>query len=391
MNILVYRYGSICEPDFITGFETLGNHVHELSYEVTNKNLSPQEQVQLVSQELDKHSYDFVFSINFFPTLSEVCNIYHIRYICQTVDSPVMELFSHSVANPWNRIFVFDKQQYREISPVNPGCVFHLPLATNPSRWNSVIAGASPARITEFTSDISFVGSLYTEKCPYDRFTGENTYLGGYLDGLMNAQMKIYGYHFLEEIISDSMVEEFRSQLPGFYVPTEHFRRDDRIAMVRLYLDAKISAKERLHLMNLIGRNYKLDLYTGSDTTGLPVCNRGLVKTLTEMPLVFHYSKINLNITSKSIREGLPLRIFDILGCGGFLITNYQAELPDLFVPDEDLVVYESDEDLLEKINYYLNHDNVRKEIAHNGYEKVCKLHNYPERILQMISLAYGL
>ena len=67
MNILVYRYGSICEPDVITGFEELGNTVHEITAEIYNKNLLPSEGVTLLKNELLSHSYDFVFSINFFP------------------------------------------------------------------------------------------------------------------------------------------------------------------------------------------------------------------------------------------------------------------------------------------------------------------------------------
>lgn len=391
MNILVYRYGSICEPDFIEGFRELGHQVHELTYEMYNKNLPVGDLVSLVSQELIQQSYDFVFSINFFPFLSEVCNIVKIRYLCQTVDSPVLELCSDSVQNPWNRIFVFDMAQYREIHPLNPNCVFHLPLATNVARWDDVISHASDTDIRKYSGDISFVGSLYTEKSPYDKAIGLSPYLKGYLDGLMNAQQKVYGYNFLEEMISDSMVCEFRAHMPDFYVPPELSRRDDRTTMVRFYMEPKISSMERLHLMNLIGSDYSLDLYTGSDTTGLPVHNRGRVKTHTEMPLIFHNSKINLNITSKSIREGLPLRIFDILGCGGFLITNYQPELDSLFTVGEDLELYTCDEELMDKIAYYLSHPKRREEIAWNGYEKVKKYHNYPERLLTMISFAFGL
>ena len=43
MNILIYRYGSICEPDIITGFQSLGNQVSEITAEIYNKNLSPSE------------------------------------------------------------------------------------------------------------------------------------------------------------------------------------------------------------------------------------------------------------------------------------------------------------------------------------------------------------
>lgn len=389
MNILFYRYGSICEPDLITGFLELGNAVSELTMEITDKNIPPARRVAYLHQALLKRSYDFVFSVNFYPFISEVCKIHGILYLCQTVDCPVMDLLSHSVENKCNRIFLFDAAQYREIAPRNPGCVFHLPLATNPSRWDAVISDASEKDQRKFRSDVSFVGSLYTEKCPYDRLTGASDYVTGYLDGIMSAQQSVYGAYFLEEVLSDEIIEEFRSHLPGFYTPPENFIRDDRLAMARLYLCAKISASERIRTLTALGRRFSVDLYTGSDTDGIPVHNRGLAKTLTEMPLIFHYSKINLNITSKAIREGLPLRIFDILGCGGFLLTNYQTELPDCFTPGADLECYGSEEELLQKAEYFLTHEKDRAEIAQNGARAVREYHNYPKRLLEMLSLAF--
>ena len=388
MNLLFYRYGSICEPDFIEGFKELGNTVDELTYEIEDKNIPDAKRVELVSAALNKKSYDFVFSINYYPFLSEVCNIYKIRYICQTVDSPVIELFSSTVKNEWNRIFLFDLSQYKEFHPLNPDCIFHLPLATNPKRWAKVINSATPQQKQKFTSDISFVGSLYTEKCPYDRLN-PSPYLSGYLMGLMKAQQKIYGYHFIEEVISDEAVKEFIKNMPDFYTPPESYTLEDKKTVVRLYMDYKITSMERTDLLTTLGNKFKVDFYTGSITDGIPVNNKGRVKTLTEMPLVFHNSKINLNFTAKSIREGLPLRIFDVLGCGGFLITNYQMELPDIFNIGEDLEVYTSEEDLLYKAEYYLTHENDRLEIANNGYKKLVKYHNYPERIMQMLEMAF--
>ena len=99
--------------------------------------------------------------------------------------------------------------------------------------------------------------------------------------------------------------------------------------------------------------------------------NRGFAKTNTEMPIIFHQSKINLNLTAKSIRSGLSLRIFDVLGCEGFLITNYQAELPEHFNIGEDLEAYTSLDDLIGKCEYYLSHDKDRQEIAHNGLKRL--------------------
>nr|WP_315103322.1 DUF3880 domain-containing protein [uncultured Catonella sp.] len=388
MNLLFYRYGSICEPDFIEGFKELGNTVDELTYEIEDKNIPAAKRVELISTALLKKSYDFVFSINYYPFISEVCNIYKIRYICQTVDSPIMELFSSSIKREWNRIFLFDMAQYKEFQPLNPDCIFHLPLATNPKRWAKVINSASSIQKQKFTSDISFVGSLYTEKCPYDKLQAK-PYLNGYLMGLMKAQQKIYGYHFIEEIISDETIEEFVKSMPEFYIPPEEFIGNDKKTSVRLYMDYKITSMERIDLLTALGNKFNINLYTGSSTEGIPVNNRGRVKTLSEMPLVFYNSKINLNFTAKSIREGLPLRIFDVLGCGGFLITNYQSELPDIFNIGEDLEAYTGEDDLLYKTEYYLTHENDRLEIANNGYNKLVKYHNYPERIMQMLEMAF--
>lgn len=135
MNILCYRYGSIVEPDIIDGFKELGNQVSEICLEIYNKNTTPLEGLTALKDELMRHSYDFVFSINFYPFIAEVCNIFQIRYLCLTVDAPVLELFSNSIRLPWNRIFLFDRAQYEDFHPQNPECIFHLPLAGNPARY----------------------------------------------------------------------------------------------------------------------------------------------------------------------------------------------------------------------------------------------------------------
>ena len=114
----------------------------------------------------------------------------------------------------------------------------------------------------------------------------------------------------------------------------------------------------------------------------------GAIDYYSEMPYVFANSKINLNITLRSIQTGIPLRGMDILGAGGFLLTSFQSDFLDYFVPDEDFVYYESQEDLVEKVEYYLSHEKQRKEIAHNGHEKAKKNHSFEkffENIFQIV------
>ena len=392
MKILFYRYGSICEPDVIEGFEELGHTVSQITEEITNKNLVFGDSARIVSSYLLEHPHDCVFTINFFPIISDVCNIFKIPYICWTVDSPVMELFAKPIQNPCNRIFLFDRAQYSEIAPLNPGHVFHFPLAANVKAKQQVIRHASAAQQAHFSSNISFVGSLYTEKCPYDKLTEPPEYLLGYLNGLIESQLKVYGYFFIEDLLTDEIVETFKACLPGFYTyPLETFLTD-RITTAQLYIGNKITAVERVRTMELLSRHFDLDLYTGSDTSQLPkVNNRGFAKSLTEMPIVFHESKINLNPTSKAIRSGLPQRIFDIMGSGGFVLTNYQPELPEIFELGSEVIAYGSLEELKDMAGYYLEHEAERLEIAHNGYKKVARDYNYPVRLEQLLQLAFSI
>ncbi len=95
MNILIYRYGSICEPDIIEAFNRMSVHVDEVTDEIYNKKITPAEGITVLKKRLDSGTaYSLVFTVNFFPWIAEVCSIYGIMYFSLIVDSPVMELYS---------------------------------------------------------------------------------------------------------------------------------------------------------------------------------------------------------------------------------------------------------------------------------------------------------
>ncbi len=386
MKVLFYRYGSICEPSISEAFQEYGLEVIEITEEIHNKNILPGERFRLINDIISKNNISFVFGINFFPDISDLCNIYKIPYMCLIVDSPVLELYSESIRNDCNRIFLFDRELYREFNPYNPNRIFHIPLATNVSQWDKTISSDHTNR---FTSEISFVGSLYTEKTLLD-IENASEYLKGYIDSLIESQLKIYGCYFIENCISDKLADDILSQIKNSYVFPHNYRANNRALVAQYYIGNKIAAEERVRLFKMLSSKYNVDIYTGSDTTDIPyINNHGLVKTFTEMPLIFNRSAINLNVTAKPIRSAIPLRVFDILGCGGFLISNYQAEIPEFFTIGEHLDIYESLEDLDDKIHFYLEHPSICKEMARAGYEFVKSNHTYTIRIGQMITMAF--
>lgn len=386
MTVLFYRYGSICEPDIVEAFHALQINVLEETTEITQKRLTPAQRIALVQLALESAHPVFVFTINFYPDIAEICHIYKTPYLCWTVDSPVPELFSGAMQQPTNRIFLFDRAQYETFSPYNPSGCFHLPLAANTSRYDKVLSFISPADRQKWNCDISFVGSLYTEKNPVRNLQTLPAYASGYIDGLVEATLQLYGYNPLEAAISDKLVKEIQNAADSFYTPANAITDSSRYIAAHQYIGMQVAETERIRTLNALAEHFTVDLFTHSDTSSLQgVRVHNGVSTHIEMPKVFHLSKINLNMTIKPIQTGLPLRIFDILGCGGFLMTNYQEELSEHFDIGVDLEAYASVEELLDKCSYYLTHEDERKQIALNGYKKVCQNHTYQHRILEMI------
>ena len=388
MNILFYRYNSICESSILAVWKQSGFQITEITEEMENKELTPKEQMLLVSEPLKANHYDLVFSINYFPVLSEVCNIFKTPYACWIVDSPVLELYSNSIYYPYNRIFLFDYALYEEFAPKNPGCIFYLHLESDVSTMKPICDNLTDKDRLRYSCDISFVASLYTEKCPYNKLNNPPDYLRGYLKGIIESQLKIYGYNFIRELVTSELVAELKKYLPGFYQFPDNYEKNEIAVVADLYLSTKVTEQERLRLLNLLSNQFSIDLYTGSDTSSLPkVHNKGLARTYSDMPKIFRLSKINLNMTAKSIKSALPLRIWDILACGGFVLTNYQREIPEYFEAGKDLETYSSEKELLEKCRYYLEHEEERMQIAQNGYQKAAKFHSLEQRIGEMFHI----
>lgn len=115
MRVLIYRYGSICEDDVIDSLKRLGIKVDEERAEIYNKELTPSDGLALMRKWVDKNNYAFIFTINFFPWIAELCQIIKVRYISLIVDSPVLELYSNSIKREYNRVFLLMRSFIRSL------------------------------------------------------------------------------------------------------------------------------------------------------------------------------------------------------------------------------------------------------------------------------------
>ena len=363
-----------------TALTDMGHSVHMENFEFNNSRVNPE--FDSFFKKKIANNYDIVFTFNYVPVISINCQKYNIKYVSWVYDSPHIVLYSCTILNPCNYIFIFDREMYLELKNGGINTVYYMPLSVDTDEMDKFIV--TPDIMKKYSADVSFVGSLYNEKHNlYENFNKLPPYLQGYLDALVMSQSKIYGNFILEENLTPDIINVIQQ-----YIPFEHNKdgvETPEYVYANYFMARKVTEIERYNIIKNISENFSMKIYTSGDTSNFPIVNNmGPIDYYTYMPYVFKCSKINLNISLKSIKSGIPLRALDIMGCKGFLISNYQADFLDYFVPGEDLVIYNSIPDLLNKIDYYLNHEDERKAIAENGYNKVKKFYTFKEHLKEI-------
>ena len=389
MKILFWQFGVFGEFEVERAFQLMNIELVVHKQPLTDLDCD-QSCLKTVSDYLYSSVFDCVFTLDFVPVISKVCETYHVRYLSWVVDSPCFPLYSNTISNSVNRIFIFDHALYKKFLPKNPDGIFYQALGSDATLFDQYKPTAKERNT--YSCDISFIGSLYTQKCLYTD-TVLPPHLKGYLDGLMDAQLLVQGYNFLEDVLTVELCNEFRKYMTWDSALLGMEYEEDLIGIVaNTFLGLKVSEQDRIRTLRALSQKHSVHLYTDSDTSPVPdVINKGFANPTTMMPHIFKCSKINLNITSKTIKTGIPLRVFDVLACQGFLITNFQAEIPEYFEDGVDLVIYDSIPDLLNKIDYYLDHEEERLQIAKNGYEKVKNCYSHIHCLNQMIKTAWNL
>ena len=398
MRILIADWDSFGDRDIEEVFAAKEYDVVKSPYVESEPEAVTTKQLADFAEAIDTCKPDCVFSYNYFPPISDICQRKNTKYISWVYDSPYMHLYSTSIENPVNRVFLFDAGMYQILSGRGIETVYHLPLGVNIARYNRQCGtpdhpkkpghlDLSTGRLS-LESDISFVGSLYTEKRHrlYEMLNPD-AYTGGYLDAIVTSQKHVYGADIISPMLTDDIITEMQKSFP--YAVEEDVTMTAREFYAQYVLARKVTSVERSEILSLIGQIFtdkKTLLFTNDpDVRFKNVKNIGAVEYYKEMPDVFHSAKINLNITLRSILTGIPLRALDIMASGGFLLSNYQAELCELLTPGEDFDYYEDYEDLMTKIEYYLSHNSERKDIAAAGWEKVQKDFSLSGRVDEML------
>jgi len=107
---------------------------------------------------------------------------------------------------------------------------------------------------------------------------------------------------------------------------------------------------------------------------------------------IYNAGKINLNLHSSTYHyeinpEGdfVNPRTFEIAGCRAFQLIDSRSDLINLFKLDEEMTVFQSLEELKDKIQYYLPKPDLRNAIACKAYSRVLNEHTMEHRMQEML------
>ena len=103
---------------------------------------------------------------------------------------------------------------------------------------------------------------------------------------------------------------------------------------------------------------------------------------------VIHHSQISLGLLREEAEDRHTERTFEIPACGGFQLAPRNPEIQAFFREDQEIVLFDSPEELKDKIDFYLGHETERKRIARRGHERCLSSgHRYLDRAQEIVKL----
>jgi hypothetical protein len=149
--------------------------------------------------------------------------------------------------------------------------------------------------------------------------------------------------------------------------------------------------RARIDCLERVCRDCPVDVWTG-DSSGLRAHSpikariRGEAWGLA-MYLALQGSRITLNHHGSIPPYANNMRLYEATGVGTLLITDWKENLPDMFEPECEVVTYRTPEECVEKIRFFLGHEDERKAIAEAGQRRTLRCHTYRQRMEELVQI----
>jgi spore maturation protein CgeB len=96
-------------------------------------------------------------------------------------------------------------------------------------------------------------------------------------------------------------------------------------------------------------------------------------------------SRVTLNRhTDPAEDHANNMRLYEATGVGALVLTDAKIDLHELFEPGRELVTYENEDELVERAQYLLGHEDERAAVARAGQERTLREHTWERRMREL-------
>jgi len=128
-------------------------------------------------------------------------------------------------------------------------------------------------------------------------------------------------------------------------------------------------------------RDYRMEFIRYIKDNKIPIwlstANRDRQPSHEEYVNIMRRSRIGINFSFSVDDHQLKGRVFETMMCGAMLMESENDQISKYFIPMQDYVSFSSKEDLVDKLRYYLSHEDERAEIAARGEKKAREYYNH--------------
>jgi spore maturation protein CgeB len=310
------------------------------------------------------HKPDFVLSINQIGfdaggQIGGVLDALQMPVAVWYVDSPIFVLRDGNVpAAEVSSFFLWERDLIDEVRSRGGTDVHYLPLATDPESFSP---GTGESRWM-----LSYVGNSSRQKCTTLRRRLQRPALKrlpALVQRLLHDRRAAPGSWVARcGTVSQDAISLFEA------VTAEGDARYRRGVLRRL-------AGPELHLFGDPGwkRTLPRAHYGGPLNYGAPVAQ------------VYGRTRVNLNMTSLQMPSAVNQRVFDVPAAGGFLLTDDQPALYELFEPGKEVATYADPAELPDLVRHYAQNETARRDLVERARDRILAQHTYQHRLRSII------
>ena len=249
-NILVYRWKTERQSFLTAKLVSMGYHCVELweDFEDCHADAGFAMKVMNCIQEENIH---MVISLNYAPLLASVCEMRKLPYVSWICDCPQQMLFSKTVLYQSNYFFCFDRVYANRLAGLGCENVYHFPLAVDVEEGEEKLSEGQK-NAEKYAADI-LVAGFDSKSRKWLEAEGIPEYSRGYLQGIEEAQIRVYGYNFVREMIEE---ETARDILDKAQVVLGEMYFDNPIQLVADFVNEEIAEKERVRVTEKLSQSH---------------------------------------------------------------------------------------------------------------------------------------